>query len=100
MKSALLPTLLLSAASLVSLGCASHAAYVAYYGPPAPRVERYGYAPGPGYLWTPGYYAWAGSSYTWIGGRWVLPPRPHAVWVPGHYVRREHHSEYVGGHWR
>jgi hypothetical protein len=100
MKSAWIPTLLLSAASLLTLGCASHAAYVAYYGPPAPHVERYGYAPGPGYVWIPGYYSWAGGSYNWVGGRWTLPPRPHAAWVQGHYVKRYGHSEYIEGHWR
>src|SRR5947209_5137933 len=100
MKRALLPTLLLGAASLFTIGCASHMAYAGYYGPPAPRVERYGYAPGPGYVWTPGYYSWYGGGYNWVAGRWVLPPRPHSVWVPGHYVRHERHSEYVGGHWR
>jgi hypothetical protein len=90
----------LAAASLGSLGCASHAAYINYYGPPAPRVEAYGYAPGPGYVWIPGYYSYTGNSYNWVGGRWALPPRPHAVWVPGHYVDRHGHQEYIGGHWR
>jgi hypothetical protein len=100
MKRALLPALLVGAASLLSFGCASHVAYAGYYGPPAPRVERYGFAPGPGYVWTPGYYVWSGGGYNWVGGRWAAPPRPHAIWVPGHYVRRSGHSEYVGGHWR
>src|SRR5580658_1460864 len=100
MKSALIPTLVLSAASICSFGCASHAAYVSYYGPPAPRVESYGYAPGPGYVWVPGYNSWAGSNYHWVGGRWEVPPRPHAAWVPGHYVDRYGHSEYIEGHWR
>ena len=100
MRRSLLPTLLLGAASLFTLGCATHMAYVDYYGPPAPRVEAYGYAPGPGYVWIPGYYAWGGGGYNWVGGRWALPPRPRAAWVPGHYVRRNGHSEYVGAHWR
>lgn len=100
MKSALIPIVLLSAASFLLLDCASHAAYVAYYGPPAPRVERYVYAPGPGYVWVPGYYSWAGSNYNWVGGRWALPPHAHASWVPGHYVQRYGHSEYIEGHWR
>jgi len=99
MKRILLPTILLAAASFLSLGCASRA-YVAYYGPPAPRVEAYGYAPGPGYVWIPGYYAWAGGNYNWVGGRWAVPPRPHARWVEGRYIHRNGHSEYTGGHWR
>jgi hypothetical protein len=100
MKRALIPTLLLSAASLLSVGCASHVAYAGYYGPPAPRPEYYGYAPGSGYVWTPGYYVWAGRGYNWVGGRWTLPPRPHARWVEGRYERRNGHADYSGGHWR
>jgi hypothetical protein len=99
MKRAFFP-LLLAAASILSIGCASHVAYAGYYGPPTPRVERYGYAPGPGYVWIPGYYTWGGSSYNWVAGRWAMPPRPHARWVPGHYERRGGHSEYREGHWR
>jgi hypothetical protein len=96
MKRVFLPVFL----SLFSLGCASHRAFVAYYGPPAPRAEYYGYAPGPGYVWTSGYYVWAGSGYNWVGGRWAVPPHPHAVWVSGHYVHHSGHAEYRPGHWR
>jgi hypothetical protein len=100
MRRAFFPTLVLVVASIVSAGCAGHAYVASYYGPPAPRVEAYGYAPGPGYVWTPGFYNWAGGSYVWVGGRWAAPPRPHARWVEGQYVRRGNHSEYTGGHWR
>jgi hypothetical protein len=99
MKRAILP-LFLAAASLLSIGCASHVGYRGYYGPPAPRAERYGYAPGPGYVWVPGYYTWHGNGYNWMSGRWAAPPRPHAKWVPGRYERRGGHSEYREGHWR
>ena len=91
--------ILLTATAVMLLGCAGRA-YVGYYGPPAPRIESYGYAPGPGYVWTPGYYAWAGGRYNWMGGRWAQPPRPHARWEEGRYIRRDGHSEYTGGHWR
>jgi hypothetical protein len=99
MKRAFFP-LLLAAGSLLSIGCASHVAYAGYYGPPAPRVERYGYAPGPGYVWVPGNYVWGGNSYNWVNGRWAVPPRPHARWMPGRYERRGGHAEYREGHWR
>ena len=32
--------------------------------------------PAPGYLWTPGYWAWGPAGYYWVPGTWVLPPDP------------------------
>src|SRR5262249_34139372 len=69
-------------------------------GPPAPVVERVVVAPGPGYVWTPGYYRWDGRAYVWIPGRHVLAPRPHAVWVQGHWVRERRGWYWIDGHWR
>jgi WXXGXW repeat (2 copies) len=56
--------------------------------PPAVRVETQTVAPGPGYLWTRGYWRWTGADYVWVPGSWVVRPRPAAVWVEGHWVRR------------
>jgi hypothetical protein len=69
-------------------------------GPPAPIVEAAIVAPGPAYVWTPGFYRWDRAAYVWSPGRYVLPPRPRAVWVPGHWVRERHGWYYVDGHWR
>jgi hypothetical protein len=69
-------------------------------GPPAPVVERVVVAPGPGYVWTPGYYRWDGRAYVWMPGRHVLPPRPHAVWVPGHWGHERRGFFWIDGHWR
>jgi hypothetical protein len=43
------------------------------------------YAPGEGYLWTPGYWAWNAPErdYYWVPGTWVLAPTPGALWTPG-----------------
>ena len=68
--------------------------------PPAPRVEVKIAAPGPAYVWTPGYYAWRGGDYVWVGGAWVLPPRPHAVWVAGHWRSGPHGWYWRAGHWK
>ena len=38
--------------------------------------------PGPGYLWTPGYWAWAPGGYYWAPGVWALPPNPGLLWTP------------------
>jgi len=37
-------------------------------GPPAPLIEGpYGVTPGPGYIWTPGFYDWDGGNWAWWG---------------------------------
>src|ERR1700683_1089112 len=41
--------------------------------------------PAPGYLWTPGYWAWDGTDYYWVPGTWVLPPSPELLWTPGYW---------------
>jgi WXXGXW repeat (2 copies) len=69
-------------------------------GPPRPPREVVVARPGPGYVWTPGYYRWAGARYVWAPGYWALPPRPHAVWVPGNWRPRHGGYVWVGGYWR
>src|SRR5262249_10222656 len=41
--------------------------------------------PGPGYLWTPGYWAWGPPGYYWVPGTWALPPRVGLLWTPGYW---------------
>jgi len=69
-------------------------------GPPAPIIETRIAAPGPGYVWLPGFYTWNGAAYVWRPGRWERPIRPAAVWVPGHWVRERRGWYFVEGHWR
>ena len=38
--------------------------------------------PAPGFLWTPGYWAWGGAEYYWVPGTWVRPPRVGFLWTP------------------
>src|SRR5215469_5259108 len=42
--------------------------------------------PGPGYIWTPGYWAWDDSygDYYWVPGTWVLAP-VGLLWTPGYW---------------
>ena len=67
--------------------------------PPAPQVEVQVAAPGPAFVWTPGYWAWHGR-WVWVGGRWVVPPHRHAIWVAGHWGHRGHGYVWIGGRWR
>src|SRR5712671_481165 len=68
--------------------------------PPPVRVETQTVAPGPGYLWTSGYWRWTGTTYVWVPGTYVLRPRPAAVWVVGHWMRRPGGWAYTPGHWQ
>ena len=68
--------------------------------PPAVRVETETVAPGPGYVWTRGYWRWTGRDYVWVSGTWVSRPRPAAVWVQGQWIRSGGGWVYVSGHWQ
>ena len=67
--------------------------------PPPPQQEVIVAAPGPAYIWVPGYWAWQGR-WTWVGGCWRIPPRGHGVWVGGHWAHRGHGYVWIGGRWR
>lgn len=95
--------LLMSTMALGTLlaGCGGNSAYVVRFGPPPPpRYGVVGYAPGPGYVWTEGFWDRRGSQWVWSSGRWLRPPRPRAVWVAPAW--REEHGGWRlhRGYWR
>ena len=54
--------------------------------PPALPVYAQPPCPGPGYIWTPGYWAWDPTvGYYWVPGTWVLAPYPDELWTPGYW---------------
>jgi hypothetical protein len=67
--------------------------------PPKVPAEVVPVAPGPAYVWTPGYWAWNGT-WVWVRGAYVVRPRPHAVWVGGHWASHGRGYVWVGGYWR
>ena len=69
-------------------------------GPPARYYDVRGYAPGPGYVWVPGYQRWDGRGYLWTPGRWAMPPRPRAAWQPGGWRHDRRGWFWVEGRWR
>lgn len=81
-------------------GCAVRSGYVAIYGPPPPRYGMLGVAPGPGYVWTDGYYDWRGRNWVWMDGRWARPPRAGMHWEPRTWYRHGNGYRARGGHWR
>ena len=52
--------------------------------PPSPTTTQPP-APGDGYIWTPGYWAWTADGYQWVQGAWVLAPYTGALWTPGYW---------------
>ncbi len=63
----------------ISVGLSVH------IGPPAlPVLAVQPIAPGPGYIWTPGYWAYGPDGYYWVPGTWVLAP-VGMLWTPGYW---------------
>ena len=52
-----------------------------------PALPQYEQPPCPveGYIWTPGYWAFAPAGYFWVPGTWVAPPRVGLLWTPGYW---------------
>jgi WXXGXW repeat (2 copies) len=55
--------------------------------------------PAPGYLWTPGYWAWAPTGYYWVPGTWVMPPAAGLLWTPGYWGWASGAYLWHGGYW-
>src|SRR5271165_6770067 len=53
--------------------------------PPMPVYEQPP-IPAEGYMWTPGYWNYAGADYFWVPGTWVQPPRVAELWTPGFWA--------------
>ncbi|MCL2660273.1 MAG: YXWGXW repeat-containing protein [Acidobacteriaceae bacterium] len=53
--------------------------------PPVLPVYAQPMIPGPGYIWTPGYWAWGPGGYYWVPGVWVMPPAPGMLWTPPYW---------------
>jgi hypothetical protein len=54
-------------------------------GPPPLPVYAQPICPGPGYYWTPGYWAWSDDDgYYWVPGTWVIAP-VGMLWTPGYW---------------
>ena len=83
-------------------GCVGGGGYTAvrFGPPPPPRYGIVGVAPGPGFMWTDGYWDRRGGQWYWVGGRWMRPPRARAVWVPGTWHQDRNRWRFQRGHWR
>jgi hypothetical protein len=92
----------------IGTGMASAQAVIVEKAMPAPIVEVVPAAPGAGYNWVPGHWAWRNGAWFWIKGHHILGavpvlpapvvevvparPSPAHMWVKGHHV-------FEGGRW-
>lgn len=69
--------------------------------PPELPVYEQPPVPGPGYLWTPGYWAWSpdAGSYYWVPGTWVEAPEVGYLWTPGYWGWNDGVYVWNGGYW-
>jgi len=68
-------------------------------GPPALPVYSQPLCPGPGYIWTPGYWAWAPGGYYWVPGTWAVPPQVGFLWTPGYWAFSAGFYGWHTGYW-
>lgn len=66
--------------------------------PPLPDYDQPP-VPGPGYIWTPGYWAWNNVDYYWVPGTWVEPPQPEVFWTPPYWAFIDGAYVFHRGYW-
>lgn len=97
-----IPAVVLAAILFTGLPLASSSAYVGIsvgIAPPAIPIYTQPYCPAPGYIWTPGYWAYADFGYYWVPGVWVLPPGIGLLWTPGYWGYNGGRYAFNQGYW-
>jgi hypothetical protein len=67
--------------------------------PPALPIYVQPPIPAPGYLWTPGYWAYGSDGYYWVPGTWVQPPSVGLLWTPGYWGWNAGVYAFNAGYW-
>ncbi len=67
--------------------------------PPALPVYEQPPIPEPGYIWTPGYWAYGPEGYFWVPGTWIEPPQPGLLWTPGFWAWSDGAFLWNAGYW-
>lgn len=102
-KSSILSAVLLASSAMVACGPTYANGYVAISVPPPPApyvTGPVGYAPGAGYVWIDGFWNLNGGRWSWVNGRWAVPPHRRSVWVADRWERHGNGWHYHRGHWR
>lgn len=69
------------------------------FGPPVLPVYVQPPCPEPGWIWTPGYWAWGPDGYYWVPGAWVEPPVVGVLWTPGYWGFADGFYVWYPGYW-
>jgi len=67
--------------------------------PPLLPIYEQPLIPGPGYVWTPGYWAYGSYGYYWVPGTWLLPPTIGFLWTPPWWGWSDGGYLWHGGYW-
>ncbi|MBL9194962.1 MAG: YXWGXW repeat-containing protein [Opitutaceae bacterium] len=69
--------------------------------PPPPQAEGpITAAPSPHAIWIPGYWSWDGRGYSWLKGRWEVPPPAATTYVAAHWEQRAGAYVFVPAYWK
>jgi hypothetical protein len=68
------------------------------FAPPVLPVYVQPPCPAPGFVWTPGYWAWGPEGYFWVPGTWVLAP-VGMLWTPGYWGWADGAYLWHAGYW-
>jgi len=71
--------------SMVPPACGQGISLSIAVAPPALPVYEQPPVPGPGFMWSPGYWAHGDEDYYWVPGTWVQAPQPNLLWTPGYW---------------
>jgi len=71
------------------------------FAPPELPVYEQPLCPGDGYLWTPGYWAYANDyeDYYWVPGTWVMAPEVGFLWTPAYWGWSGNGYVFYDGYW-
>ena len=83
----------------IAIPSASVAQVLITIAPPPLVVYEQPALPGPGYIWTPGYWAYGPDGYFWVPGTWVEPPSVGLLWTPGYWGWRNGSYLWNAGYW-
>jgi len=68
--------------------------------PPPLNSEVVPPPPTPNSLWIPGYWSYDGRGYSWIAGRWEIPPPTARSYVAAHWENQGGTYVFVQPYWR
>ena len=93
-------TWLLAALSLMTMPVVAMAQIISItIAPPELPVYEQPAIPAPGYIWTPGFWAYGPDGYYWVPGTWVEPPQVGLLWTPGYWSWHGGYYGWNAGYW-